>query len=106
MKTGDLNRRVTFQYPTKATDSMGGFTTTWVDALTTWAALWPKSAKKQIEAMQPHLDVTHQIRIRYKSVLKPSWRVKYRDRYFSIVSIINPEMRNEMLDLLCKESVE
>ena len=104
MNIGDLNKRITLQYPSRVSDSMGGFTVTWVDATTAWAAIWPVSATEQIQAAQQVITITHKIRIRYRSGIESSWRVKFGDRYFSIVSIINPNERNRMLDILCKEA--
>ncbi len=104
MKSGDLKKRITLQYQTKAPDGMGSFTTTWVDHATVWAAIWPISASEQVQAMQTVMTMTHRIRIRYRSVLKASWRIKFGTRYFNIVSIINPNIENEMLDLMCKEA--
>lgn len=104
MRIGDLNKRITFQCPTRVSDGMGGFTTIWVDVYTVFAAIWPLSATKVKENMQMGLNVTHQIRIRYKSTIKASWRGKFGNFYYNIVSIINPNMKNEQLDLVCKEA--
>jgi SPP1 family predicted phage head-tail adaptor len=104
MGAGQFNKRITLQCPTKISDGMGGFATPYIDHAIVWAAVWPISAKKKIEAMQPGLNVTHHIRIRYRSVLKSDWRVKFGNRYFSIDSIINPNSKNEILDLLCEEA--
>lgn len=104
MKAGDLRHRITFQYQTKVADGMGGFATTWTDAATVWAALWPTSANEVIAANATSMVVSHRIRIRYRSVLKASWRIKFGNRYFSIVGIINPNEKGELLDLMCKEA--
>lgn len=104
MQSGDLNKRITIQYPTKVSDSMGGFTTTWVDHASVWAAIWPTSANEVKENMQTGMDITHRIRIRYRNPLKPNWRLKFGERYFDIVSIINPNMKNELLDIVCREA--
>lgn len=100
---GDLNKRITIQYPTKASDSMGGITEVWTDSDTIWAAIWPTSANELRQSMQTDMVITHRIRIRYRSVLRSAWRLKFGNRYFNIVSIINPNERNEWLDLMCKE---
>lgn len=105
MDIGKLNKYVTLQQSTRVSDGMGGFTLTWADVDSVWAALWPVSANETIQANQTVMTISHRIRIRYRSVLKPNWRVKYGNRYFAIVSVINPEERNEWLDLLCKEAV-
>ena len=103
MRIGDLQKRITLQYQTKVADGMGGFTVSWADTATVFAAIWPTSANERIQAMQEVMTVTHRIRIRYRTGIRASWRVKFGNRYFSISSIINPSEKNEMLDLLCKE---
>ena len=106
MDVGNLNKRITLQQSTRASDGMGGFTLAWADVATIWGAIWPVSATEQIQSMQTVGNITHRIRIRYRSVLKSSWRIKYGNRYFAIVAPpINPEERNEWLDILCKEAV-
>ena len=104
MKTGDLNKRITWQYKTKVSDGLGGFMDTWVDACTTWAAIWPVSVKEIIAANATSMVISHRIRIRYRSTFKSSWRGKFGNRFFSIVGITNPNEANEYLDVLCKEA--
>jgi SPP1 family predicted phage head-tail adaptor len=101
---GDLNKRITWQYKTKISDGMGGFTDTYVDACTVWCAILPTSANEIVAANATSMVVSHQIRIRYRSVFKPSWRGKFGNRYFSIVGITNPNESCEWLDILCKEA--
>lgn len=104
MRIGDLNKRITLQYQTKVSDGMGGFTTAWTDAATIWAAIWPTSANEVVQANSLSMVISHRIRIRYRSVLKSSWRIKFGDKFYAIVSIINPNMSNEYLDLMVKEA--
>lgn len=99
-----LNKRITWQYQTKAPDGMGGFTVSWVDACTVWAAIWPASANEIIAANAPSMVVSHRIRMRWRSTFSPAWRGKFGTRYFAIVGITNPNERNEWLDVLCKEA--
>lgn len=101
---GDLNKRVTLQYTTKVSDGTGHFTETWTDAATIWAAIWPTSAAELMQSMQNDMVISHRIRIRYRSVLRPSWRIRFGLRYFNIVSILNPNEKNEYLDIMAKES--
>ena len=100
----ELDKRITFQHQTKVPDGMGGFTATWTDAATVWAAIWPVSASETIQAAQATMTVTHRIRIRFRSVMKASWRISWAGRYFNIVSIIDPNMAHRWIDILCKEA--
>jgi len=102
MNIGSLNKRVLIQAPTKAGDGMGGFTETWADQATVSAAIWPVSANEQIKSMGVTMTMSHRIRIRYRSDIRSSWRLKYKNNYFDIVSIVNPNMGNRMLDLMVK----
>ena len=90
MRSGDLNKRITIQVPEKAPDGKGGFTKTWSDHKTVWAAIWPSLAKEITQSMQTDMVISYRIRIRYRSGFKPSWRLKFGNRYFNIISIINP----------------
>ena len=104
MLIGELNKRITIQSKTMASDSMGGYTETYSDHATVWAAIWPVSAKEMVQANSTTMVVTHKIRIRYRGSLRSSWRIKFGNRYFAIVGMSNPNEKNEYLDLLCKES--
>jgi len=107
---GKLNKRIKIQVKTQTSDEMGGFTETWSDLATIWAAIWPTSAAEFIRSDQATMESTHRIRIRYQRFeIKPSHRIKFTDtvggdRYFNIVSIINPNERQEWLDIMAKET--
>ncbi len=98
-----LDKRITLQASTKVPDGGGGFTAAWVDMATIWAAIWPTSVNEITQANAMTMVVSHRIRIRYRSVLKPGWRVKFGSRYFSIVGITSPNEGREWIDLMCKE---
>lgn len=110
MNIADLNKRITIQYEVKTADGMGGFTVVWTDLMSIWAAIWPVSAKEIVQSMQPVMEITHRIRVRYQRTdIKPQYRIKFTDtvkgdRYFNIISIINPNERQEWLDILAKEA--
>ena len=103
MRIGGLKRKVKLQAVTQVVDNMGGFTNTWVTQTSVWAGIWPVSAAEQIRAGTPTMTVTHRVRIRYYEDLSPAWRVLFGTRYFSIVSIVNPDEKGAVQDLLCKE---
>lgn len=104
MRIGDLNRRILIQRPVSTPDAMGGASIVWTTAATVWSSLWPVSAGERIQANAPTLIITHRVRIRYRSDIKPSWRLKYGNRYLSVVSIINANEADRQLDLMCREA--
>lgn len=104
MRIGDLRHRVTLQYQTRVADVMGGAVVTWTDAAEVWAAIWPVSANETLQAAQQVMTISHRIRMRFRPDLRSSWRIKFGTRYFAIVSMINPNEKGAILDLLCKEA--
>lgn len=104
MRVGDLNKRVWLQYQTRTPDAMGGATVTWNDKAEVWAAIWPVNATTQIQAGQQAGSITHRIRMRYRPDLRANWRLRYGDRYFAVLGIVNPNEKGAMLDLLCREA--
>lgn len=104
LASGQLKKRIELQEPTNADDGLGGSTVTWTTKITVWAAIWDVQANERIQAMQRTATTSHQVRIRYDPDIKTSWRIKWGTKYFSIDGIINPNMANEYLDLLCKET--
>jgi len=106
MMIGELNKRILLQYTTSVVDAMGGSDDIWNDKATVWAAIWPVSAAEQVRAGQTFGTVTHKIRIRYRSDIRNSWRIKFGERYFTILGPpINPNEKNEWLDLITKEVI-
>ncbi|GIW49202.1 MAG: head-tail adaptor protein [Caloramator sp.] len=106
MKIGDLRHRVTLQKLEMVQDSYGQPTETWTDVATVWAAVNPISGREFFQTETINSEVTHKILIRYMQGVKPAMRIKFKDRIFNILYVINFEERNETLQLMCKELIE
>ena len=100
----ELNKRIEIQAPTKMPDGMGGWLVVFVTTATVWAAIWPTSANEITAANATSMVVSHRIRIRYRSVMKAAWRIKFGNRYFSIVGITSPNEGRDWQDIMCKEA--
>ena len=50
------------------------------------------------------MTVSHTISIRHRRDIRSNWRAKYKNRYFAIVGIVNPEEANEWLDVNVMEA--
>ena len=104
MRIGDLNKIIDIQSKTKTSDGLGGFTETYSTRYSgVYAAINQVSAQEQMQSNQMNMSIIYRIIIRYHGGIKPDWRIKYANRYFSIMSIVNPNEANERLELLCKE---
>ena len=105
LNAGSLNKRIEIQSKTSTADDVGGYSDVWATTKTVWAAIWPLSAADVIEAMKTTAQVTHRVRIRYQSGITSAMRIKFGTIYYAIIAPpINPNMANEYLDLLCKET--
>lgn len=105
LRAGELNKRIEIQSKTSTADGLGGYTDVWATTYNLWAAIWPLSAADVIEGMKTSAQVTHRVRIRYQSGITSAMRVKFGTIYYSIIAPpINPNMANEYLDILCKET--
>ncbi len=100
---GELRERITLQYSTLADDPAGGGIKTYVDHATVWAKPWTVSSGETTEAKQTSLIRIQKFKIRYRSVLKGDWRIKWGNRYFAIHSI-DPDDKREFIFLTCKEN--
>jgi SPP1 family predicted phage head-tail adaptor len=105
MRSGNLNKQITFQYKTKVTDGMGGFVVTWNDAATVWAKISTLRTDEAIIAMQTTGTAIHNVVIRYRSDVKASWRIKYGNDYWDIIGPpIDVNKEHRWLDIKCKET--
>jgi SPP1 family predicted phage head-tail adaptor len=104
MRSGTLRHVIDIQDATETSDGMGGYTSSYSDTYSNLrASVWPLSASERINSDKVELLVTHRIRTRYREGVKADMRVKHGSDYYNIKSIINPEMRNIMLEMLCEE---
>lgn len=113
IRSGDLRHKITIQEKTQTADGMGGFSETWADLYPTRAGIWPMKASEVLDSLKLEHRVDHRIRIRHPrtfeitSDMRIKWhdQVAKSDKYFNIISIINPDKRNVLLELLCVEEV-
>lgn len=98
-----LRRQVTLQSPAETTDGTGGFTLSWTNVATVWAAIEPLSGRERMIARKLQSSVTHRITIRYRTGVTARMRVQSGSRVFNIRHVINLEERDELLELLAEE---
>ena len=108
MRSGQLRHTIAIQEVTETADGMGGFTETWstVSGMgSVRAAIWPIKATERLESMKLEIQTTHRIRIRYRSGVTAKMRIYWADKSktFNIISIINPDEKNALLEFLATE---
>ena len=103
MRAGDLRHSVVIQKEYSTRDSYGAETPEWVDFATVWAGISPIRGREYFAAQTVNADVDTKIIIRHLQELEPKMRMKYGERIFEIVSVINVEEKNREVHLMCKE---
>ena len=110
MRSGTLRHRIAIQEQTDTTDNMGGYTTSWADVQgmdSEPAAIWPLSSKEVLNSAKLEDQITHKIRIRYRSGITTKNRIYWaaKSKTFNIISIINKDERDIMLDIMATEEI-
>ncbi|TNH06633.1 phage head closure protein [Testudinibacter sp. TR-2022] len=105
MQIGKLRHRITLQQQITQLNSYGGTITDWQDVATAWAEVKPLSGREYFAAEQVQSEITTQIWLRYRPDIQPTMRVKWGDRTFEVISVINHNERNTALQLMCKERI-
>jgi len=99
----ELNKRITLQAQTKTPDGAGGFQVVWVDMATIWAKKTTHRSDEAMQAMAMTGTAIHNYRIRYRTGIKSSWRIKDGDKYLNIIGPPIEVERKRWLDIMCKE---
>ena len=115
MRAGDLRRRVSIQARNSTQDAYGQQVVVWTDYMTSVPANIQALGGREIIAAQAiNVDVTHQITVRYSSLLADpvavaAMRVVYVNasitRYFNISAAMNVDERNKTVELLASEGL-
>ncbi|MGG3987684.1 phage head closure protein [Bacillus smithii] len=109
MNPGQFRHRITFQrYDENATNE-NGFPLEedqrWQDVKTVWAMIKTLQGREYYEAATTQNENTVRFVIRYTSGINPDMRIKYKERTFEILSVINDDEANKTLTVIAKEVV-
>lgn len=94
-----MDKRVTIQSVSQASDGQGGFTETWADGATVWAAVEQKKAWEKFQAMQTQTPVVWEVTMRYRADVTSASRLKYGALVLWIKEVINRGGANAFLDI-------
>ena len=106
---GDLQSKITIQRKSRAPDGMGGSIETWATEGTPWAMWRALSGSELWAAMRINPNVKVKAVIRFKGDANgapyygPADRVTYRGREYAIVAVIDPDDRQEWLEMMLAE---
>jgi SPP1 family predicted phage head-tail adaptor len=105
LTAASLREPLTFQRKISTPDSIGGQTVQWIDLYTTRGQVTPLSGREALQAMQLTASITHRVYVRYRADLTAADRVVMRGNPMQIRAVLNMEMRNQWLELMCDAGV-
>jgi SPP1 family predicted phage head-tail adaptor len=109
MNPGLFRHRIAFQQYDENAVNENGFpleeNQRWQDVKTVWAMIKTLQGREYYEAASTQNENTVRFVIRYTSGINPDMRIKYKDRAFEILSVINDDERNITLTIIAKEVV-
>jgi len=106
MRAGTMRKRLTFQKKVETRNSFNEAVVSYSDHVTVWGSVVPNAGRKFYEALQATAEVTGEVRIRYRSDIEPTMRMKLGSRYLKIVSLTNVQERNRELLIYYREELD
>ena len=100
-----LNKRIKIQSKVNIDNGFGGYSETWSDLKTLWAEIRPILNTESFEADQIIERTNFIITIRYFNSLTTQHRIKYGERIFNIIGIINPLENKQIMEINAEEAV-
>ncbi len=106
MRAGELDKKVTIQYPTKSKNSFGEDIETWTDfTVNIWCSIEPVSGSERWLQQERISEATFKIKMRYRANLNSTMRAKYKNRYFQFLAVLNLNEDNKELMIPAKEVI-
>ncbi len=105
MDIGRTNKRITFCRYEEKENTLLQIEKILTEVKTVWASVEPTRGREYQEAQRIRPELTYKITTRYHKEVTPDMFIKFKGRYFNIVSIINVKERNEMLEIICTEKI-
>lgn len=103
MQAGRLRHRVTIQQPVETRNAFGEAIKTWSTVATIYASVEPLSGREMFDAEQVQSEISHRVRLRYRSGLTTRMRLLYGSRVLHIQAVIDVKERHQELQLMCRE---
>lgn len=103
MDIGRMKKRVTFCKYVEKENALSQTAQALTEVKTVWAGVEPMRGREYQEAQRVRPELTYKITTRYHKGITPDMLVRFKDRWFHIVSVINVRERNEMLEIICIE---
>ena len=109
MRAGELRHRLTLQAPVETRSANGDFVPSWQTVATVWAGIKSIRGQEFWAGAQVYAEASHEIRLRYRTDVRPHWRLAWDERtgtrYLDILGVLDPDGKRSDLVLPCREVV-
>lgn len=105
MRAGSLNKKIVFQENSTTKNGFGEEIASKNDVVIVWASIQTISGKEQYLSNQNYATLSHKIRCRYSKKINQKQTIKYKDRDFKILAVLDIFEKNKELEILVEEVV-
>ena len=108
MRAGRLRHRLVLQKKVNASparDEYGSALLDWETQATVWGSIEPLSGNELFAQQQVQSETRVRIVLRYYDGLDTTWRISHGGKYYNILEVIDRDVRNYQLTLLCRQGV-
>lgn len=102
MRAGKLRHTIAIERATSEPNEIGEMIPTWAPIATVAASIEPLTGREYYAAQSLQSEVTTKIRLRHLPGILPSDRITHGAAIYDVLEVIDPEMRNIELVLMCK----
>lgn len=106
MRIGKLRHKGTIENLVKSQDASGGPIENWSKFKDVWCDIKPLNGNEKYVSSEKHSTATHQIIMRYVQGVNPKMRLVSRGRTFEILSALNVNEQDKMLQLIVEEEAD
>jgi SPP1 family predicted phage head-tail adaptor len=104
MYSGYLDKRVAVTTIQRVFDGRGGYTNKEVTLGEFWAQLLPLSVSEQAQYQALNTNVNIKVYMRYNPDFAKGMKIKFRNKSYQVMGIINPAFEDEFMELVVQES--
>lgn len=106
MDIGRTNKRITFCRYEDKENALMQTEKVLTEVKTVWASVEPTRGREYQEAQRIRPELTYKVTTRYHKGITSDMFIKFQNRLFNIISVINVRERNEMLEIICTEKAK
>jgi SPP1 family predicted phage head-tail adaptor len=106
MRAGELDKIITIQYAAKSKNSFGENIETWATlAANVWANVEFTTGNERFLQQERIAETTAVFKIRLRTDINSTRRIKYGNRYFNILSVFPSKEDSQKLVIMAKEVI-